>query len=217
MNYTRFGRRLPGIFATGVLVLVTSVWTLWGFGELYYEGWGVAFPAPLRYLTLAALFLFFTLVAVTWPRIGGWSLMVFGALFIVWWSRIAMGRGWFSLRWVLGSLFPLAGVLVLVGVLFLLEDRYRRRRRAEGWTPPSNWLRRNLRYVVAIGLPLLVAVGTSVYYAPLLVTRVDDGERGARLIEGNGVTLVELEAALGRLSLVESPRPLRRPARRLRA
>lgn len=30
----------------------------------------------------------------------------------------------------------------------------------------------------------------SVYFTPLLLTRVDDGDRGARLIEGNGVTLI---------------------------
>jgi hypothetical protein len=82
--------------------------------------------------------------------------------------------------------------------LFLLEGRYRRQRRAEGAcpepvegrTPPKSWLRRNLRYLLAVGIPLLVVIGVSAYYAPLVATRVDDGERGARLIEGNGVTLV---------------------------
>ncbi|NIR58324.1 MAG: hypothetical protein GWO02_01770, partial [Gammaproteobacteria bacterium] len=57
--------------ATGLLALVTGAWVLWGFGEVYYEGWGLPFPAPLRYLAPPALFLFFTLVAVTWPRVGG--------------------------------------------------------------------------------------------------------------------------------------------------
>ena len=39
-------------------------------------------------------------------------------------------------------------------------------------------------------MPLLVAVAVSVYNLPIVLTRVDDGDRGARLIEGNSVTLV---------------------------
>jgi hypothetical protein len=47
-----------------------------------------------------------------------------------------------------------------------------------------------LRYVLAVGIPLLAAVVISAYFAPLILARVDDGDRGARLIEGHGLTLV---------------------------
>jgi hypothetical protein len=33
-------------------------------------------------------------------------------------------------------------------------------------------------------------VGLSIYSLPIVLTRIDDGDRGARLIEGNGVTLI---------------------------
>jgi hypothetical protein len=43
---------------------------------------------------------------------------------------------------------------------------------------------------VAVGCPLLVVAASSAYFAPLITTRLDDGDRGQRIIEGNGVTLV---------------------------
>ena len=196
MNRSELRRSLPGHIATGLVILTTTLWTFWGAAEMYYEGWGLPFPEPMRYLILGAVCLALTLVALTWPRIGGWLLIAIGGAFTAWWWRLAARRGWLNLRWILGT-FPVSGLLLLTGVLFLLEDRYRRQRRAEGWTPPKSWLRRNLRYVLALGLPLLVIVAVSAYFAPILLTRVDDGDRGARLIEGNGVTLVWAPAGPG--------------------
>jgi hypothetical protein len=181
--------RLPGYIATGLMILTTTLWTFWGMAEMYYEGWGLPFPEPMRYLTLGAVCLALTLVALTWPRFGGWLIILIGGGFTAWWWTLAAGRGWLSLEWIL-STFPVSGLLILTGVLFLFEGRYRQRLRAEGWTPPKKWLRRNLRYVLALGCPLLVTIGTSVYFAPILLTRVDDGDRGARLIEGHSVSLV---------------------------
>ncbi|MGA9351640.1 MAG: hypothetical protein WBW48_22935 [Anaerolineae bacterium] len=189
MTLSEFKRRFPGYIAMGLVILTTTFWTYWGVGEMYYEGWGMPFPHPMRYLIFAAACLALTLVALTWPRVGGWLLIIIGGAFTAWWWRLAAARGWLSLKWILGT-FPISSLLILTGVLFLLEGRYRRQRRAEGWTPPKSWLRRNLRYVLAVGIPLLVVVAISAYFAPLLLTRVDDGDRGARLIEGNGVTLI---------------------------
>ena len=189
MTRTEFNRRLPGYIATGLVILPPSFWTLWGVGEMYLEGWGLPFPEPMRYLVLGAVCLALTLVALTWPRVGGWLIIVIGGAFTAWWWTLAAGRGWLTWEWVLGT-FPVSSLLIFTGVLFLLEDRYRRQRRAEGWTPPKGWIRRNLRYVLAVGIPLLVAIAVSAFFAPLALTRVDDGERGARLIVGHGVTLV---------------------------
>lgn len=182
-------RRLPGYIATGLMILTTTMWTFWGAAEMYYEGWGLPFPEPMRYLTLGAVCLVLTLVALTWPRFGGWLIILIGGGFTAWWWTLAAGRGWLSLEWIL-STFPVSGLLILTGVLFLFEGRYRQRLRIAGWTPPKKWLRRNMRYILAIGCPLLTMIAVSAYFAPILLTRVDDGDRGARLIEGNGVRLV---------------------------
>ncbi|MBC7250071.1 MAG: hypothetical protein H5T62_07285 [Anaerolineae bacterium] len=189
MERSPFRHRLPGYIAMALAILTTSLWTLWGIAEMYYEGWGLPFPQPLVYLIPGVTCLAFTLVALTWPQIGGWLIIVIGGAFTAWWWSLAAARGGLSWEWIL-STFPVSSLLILIGLLFLLEGRYRRQRRAAGWAPPQPWLRRNLRYVLAVGIPLLIVIGVSAYYAPLILTRVDDGDRGARLIEGRGVTLV---------------------------
>jgi hypothetical protein len=185
----QFRRKLPGIIAIGLVTLTTTLWTFWGVGEMYYEGWWGAWYNRLPYLGLPAICLAFTLVAVTWPRVGGWILTVAGGAFTAWrWVRQAQ-LGDLTVGWMLGW-FPASGLLVITGVLFLLEGRYRRQRRAAGWKPPQRWLRRNSRYLFAVGLPLLTALLVTILFVPWLGERFDDGNRGARLLEGNGVTLV---------------------------
>lgn len=189
-------RRMPGYVATALVILTTSLWTFWGVGEMYYEGWWGPWSERLMYVMFAVPSLVLTLVAITWPRAGGWLIIGIGGAFTAWWWGMAARRGLLTLGRVIGT-FPVSGLLVVTGVLFLLEGGYRRRLRSEGWTPPGNWLRRNLRYVLAVGIPALIAVAVSVFWCPMLLTRIDDGDRGARLIEGNGVMLVWAPAGPG--------------------
>jgi hypothetical protein len=187
---------IPGYVATAVLVIATIFWTYWSVGEVYYEGWGQPFPAPLAYLVPAVACLALTLIALTWPRFGGWLLLVISGGFTAWWWTMSALRRQLTLEMIL-SMFPVSGVLVLASVLLLLEARHRRRLDAAGWIQPQNWLRRNLRYVLALGLPLLVVVGLSAFNLPMLLTRFDDGNYGLREIQGNGVTLLWAPAGPG--------------------
>jgi hypothetical protein len=196
MTRFKFKHRFPGYVATGLLTIATTLWTFWGVGEMYYEGWWGAWYNRLPYLAPPVICVAFTLVALTWPRLGGWIILLLGGAFTAWrWIREAQ-LGMLTWQWMLGW-FPVSGVLVIVGILFLLEGRYRRQRRASGWTPPRQWLRRHLRYVVALAPPLLTAVLVTAYFAPLLLTRHDSGERSAQRIEGNGVTLLWAPAGPG--------------------
>ncbi len=182
-------QRLPGWIGIALITVTTGLWVFWGTAELFYEGWGQSFPGPLAYLVPGAICLVLTLVVLRWPAFGGWLIIIMGGGFTAhwFWGRIASGVwSWTGLL----SMFPLSGMLVLTGLLFLYEARFRRRLRAEGWTPPTKWLRRNIRYVIALGIPLLVGVGTAVSNLSYILAREDDGYRGARLIEGNGVALV---------------------------
>jgi hypothetical protein len=172
-----------------MVTLTTTFWVFWGTAEMYYEGWGNPFPLPLAYLIPGTACLLFTLLALTWPRVGGWLLIVIGIGFTIWWWILAAGRGWLNIKWVLIT-FPFSGMLVLTGILFLLDARNRRRFRAQGEQPDPRWWVRHLRYLVGIGVPVAIFLGVSGYYFPTLIRRVDDGNRGARLIEGNGVTLI---------------------------
>ncbi len=171
-------RRLPGLIANASLILVTSLWTLWGIAELYHEGWWGAWYYPLPYLIPGTVCLVLTLVGLRWPRVGGWFVLIVGSLFTLWWWGMAWRRGLLTWQRVLAQ-FPVSGSLVIIGVLLLLEGKYR------GESPlPRGW------YVAAVGMPMAAVVGTSAVMLPLVLTRVDDGDRGARRIEGNGVTLI---------------------------
>jgi len=194
MSPAGFWRALPGYVATALLILATSLWTLWGMGELYYEGWGAPLPEALFYLAPAALCLLLTLLALAWPAIGGTLILVAGTAFTAWWWAMIARRSTLTLPAAL-SMVPISAVLVLVGALFLLEARYRRQQRGE--RPPRTWFRRYGRYLLALGIPFLVAVAVSAWNLPMVLTRLDDGNYGARLIQGNGVTLVWAPAGPG--------------------
>ncbi len=175
-------RGLPGYIATTLMILVTALWSIWSIGEMYWEGWWGPVQIRLLYLIPGAACLALTLAALTWPRLGGWLVIVIGGLFTIWWSELELRR--------LIVLFPVSGVLVIIGVLFLLEARHRRLRRAEGWLPPRHWLLRNACYVLAVTPSFLILVGFCIYWLPVVMGRIDDGDRGARLIVGNQVSLI---------------------------
>jgi len=181
--------RLPGLTAGALMLLTVGLWTFWGFMEMYYEGWGQPGLTPLAYLIPGVIFLLLTLAAQRWPRAGGVALVVVGGLFTLWWWGMQAARSGLSLRSIL-SMFPVSGLVVITGVLFMLEGRRRRALRRASWTPAGGWIRRNMRYLTAVGVFVTVGLGCSAWYAPILLSRVDDGYRGAAIVEGNGVTLV---------------------------
>lgn len=101
MNTTGFGHRLPGYLATAMLALATTLWTFWGFGEVYYEGWWGAWTNRLPYLVPCAVCVALTLLALTWPRAGGWTILALGGVFTAWrWARQAQLE-MLSWQWVL--------------------------------------------------------------------------------------------------------------------
>jgi hypothetical protein len=134
-------------------------------------------------------FLILTLIGIKWPHIGGWLIVVIGGLFTIFFLDISFVNGKLTMgRDIAG--FMVSGPLVFLGVLLLVEARNQKRRIARGWVPHSKWWRRNIWYLLAVGPPLLILIGFSIYSLPIVLTRVDDGDRGARLIEGNGITLI---------------------------
>jgi len=181
--------RLPGYVAAGLLALTTTLWTFWGVGEMYYEGWWGAWHNRLPYLGASAICMALLLIALTWPRLGGWILVAGGGGFTAWrWTKQAQ-LGELTPAWMV-SWFPISGLIVVTGLFFLWEGRYRWQCRAGGWTPPRRWLRRNLRTLVTCAPPLLTAILVSAYFFPFLRARFDDGDRSIQRIEGNGVSLV---------------------------
>lgn len=185
-------RRLPGVLTTILMTLFAAAWTYWGVAEMYHEGWWGAWWNKLVYLIPPAISLLLALAALRWPRVGGVTVILAGLVFTWWWfdpriesGRLVVDRAWSSLLF--------SGSLILIGLLFWLDGHLRRR-----FPPPTQeddprrWVRllRHWRYLLVSGLPLLIGIGISAYNLPRVLTRLDDRDRGARLIDGNGVSLV---------------------------
>jgi len=184
-----FNDRTAGWIGKSILIIITSMWCYWSIGEMYHEGWWGPFYNRLVYLIPGAGFLLLTLVGIRWPRIGGWLIVVFGGAFTVFFLNIHLADGRLSVgRDFTGSL--ISAPLVFLGILLLIEGRNHKRRIAQGWTAHGRWWRRNFWYLAAGLPPLAIFVVMSAYSLPIVLTRLDDGERGKRLIEGNGVSLV---------------------------
>lgn len=167
--------RVPGWIASVLMIFFTAIWTFWGAAEMYHEGWWGAWYNRLLYLIPIAVTLIPTLAAFRWPIVGGILIMLVGIFAI------------FTFRYTVAFI---GTVIALMGIAFLLEGIYRRRHAEERTDAILPWWRRNLRYLFAVGLPLLIFLGVSAYMLPIVLTREDDGDRSARLVVGNGVTLV---------------------------
>jgi hypothetical protein len=168
-------RRLPGWIASGLMIFFTTLWTFWGIAEMYHEGWWGPWYNRLPYLAPIAATLIPTLVSFKWPIAGGVLIILVGVFALV----------------MFGTGVALIGLFIaLVGVAFVVEGMLKRRESQDVVTPFLPWWRRNLRYLLLFGLPAVVSLAISLNMLPIVLTRLDDGDRGARLIEGNGVTLV---------------------------
>ena len=169
-------RRLPGRIATSLMILITTFWAYWGTAEMYHEGWWGAWYNRLPYLIPMTVCLLATLLAFAFPILAGGLIVVLGISFAIFFGD--------------NSAMAIIGVLAAsVGGLFL-ADGFIRRKTAQKPNMEAPWWRRNLHYLLAVGIPLLFFLSISFYMLPIVLTRQDDGIRSARLIEGNLVQLV---------------------------
>lgn len=167
----RFSKtQILGWAAVAVSTLIASIWAFWGIIETFHEGWfhdsllknlGLMF---LQYLGPMMIFVFLTLLAIAYPRAGGPLHALIG---------LALGLflfGWDDFAPMVLIIIP----LVLLGLLYWF-----------GRPEPRRWA-----YRIAVGLPLLTLIVCGIEPVWRISGRVDDGNRGARLVEGNGVMLI---------------------------
>ena len=157
------------------MIVVTVFWTYWGAGEMYHEGWWGAWYNRLPYLAPIAATLIPTLVAFRWPIVG---------------SGVMIAIGVFALGFFGGDVAFIGLAIALIGIAFLVDGIFKRRKPAQEPAAQASWWRRDWRFPLAIGAPLIVFVGVSAVNLPVVLTRVDDGDRSTRLIQGNGVSLI---------------------------
>jgi hypothetical protein len=178
MDRWEFKHRLAGYIALAVMVLVTSLWTFWGVRAMCYQGWWEIWILRLLYFAPAIVGLGLTLIMLARPRAGGCLIIVIGGAFTgYWWWLISVNTG-LTLNEALGVL-PFSGLLVVAGVLSFVDGHYRKRLRSEeGWSPSKERLPRKMRYVLAIGVPLLVAIAASVLIPLTQFPEINDQQDG---------------------------------------
>ena len=160
-------RRLVGWVVVGCSTLLAGIWAFWGAIENFHEGW---YHTSLwlnlglmliQYASPMLVFLILTTISLRFPLVGGGLLILVGAGLAAFFSR---GAG----------VFLIGAPLILLGLGYIY-GRPRPLKRA---------------YRIAIGLPLLIYLGFSIEPAIRVAGRYDDGNRGTRLVEGNGVRLI---------------------------
>jgi hypothetical protein len=158
---------VAGWAAVALSTAALCFWAFWGSAEAFHEGWYFRdlwhnlFLTYIQYLSPVLLILAPVAVALRWRRA---ALPVFLALAVAAALWFRKGAG------VVLIAFP----LTMLGVLFHL-----------GRPEPKRWAWR-----MVLLAPLLTALGTGAYPGYRAMTRWDDGNYGARLVEGNGVRLV---------------------------
>lgn len=159
-----------GWIGVGITLIFSSLWAYWGAIENFHEGWYShyvwenLFMLFFQYLLFTFVFVLLAVISLKWKRVGL-------ALHIL----IAGASIWFFSG---ASLSVLGGMIVLpilaIGLIYFF-----------GEPEPKKWA-----YRLIIAVPLLVILAISIPQGIKVSQRINDQDFGARLVEGNGVTLV---------------------------
>jgi hypothetical protein len=162
-------RQIVGWIAVGLSLVITCFWAFWGIVENLHEGWYYPSLASnlglmlAQYLSPMLLFMGATLVSISWPRVGA-SLH----------GILALGAAWF----LQGVTNPVTLLLCLpligLGALYWYGHPHPRK----------------VALALALALPTLSLVLSGLGPAVRVSRRLDDGNIQARVVQGNGVTLV---------------------------
>jgi len=162
-------KRVLGWTGVSITVIISSIWAYWGAFENFHEGWYSAsiwenlFMLFFQYMLFAIIFVVLALVILKWKKAGLALHLLLGA-FCIW---------FFS-----GSSFSVLGLLVIIpfavlGLIYYFGD-----------PQPKKWAYRLILFV-----PLIIAVSISIPQGIKVANRINDGDLGVRIVEGNGVTL----------------------------
>ncbi len=165
-----------GWIATIFSTLVACLWAFWGTFENFHEGWWAPelsgrLLGTLAYLAPMLISVFLAVLSIWRPKVGAVVMFLFGCsfTFFIFYER----WGNIDLSIILGWAPVTIMVIGLGGLWWFGKPRPKK-----------------LAYIVAIGLPLLVAIGFGMEPAIRVSQRVDDGITSERLVSGNGVDLI---------------------------
>ncbi len=171
MNVESHGTRWTNIVGWVAVVCSTAItcfWAFWGIIENFHEGWhsesawmNIAVMF-IQYLSPMVTFLALGAVSIQWPRVGAVLHVVLCAVPL----------------WFMGFIDTV--IKFIVGPMLLLAAGY-----WFGRPEPRRWAAGLL-----IGATALTLIICGAEPAWRVAGRINDGDLGARVVEGNGVTLV---------------------------
>jgi hypothetical protein len=163
-------KQIVGWSAVTITLLVSSLWAYWGTIENFHEGWYSTSAWEnigmflFQYLLFPIFFVVLALVILRWQKIG---------------LLLHIAAGIFCLWFFSGANFVVLGLLIIIPLVVLGLMYY--------WGKPHP---RKLAYGLIIAIPLSIVLVISTVEGVKVSQRIDDGNYGARVIEGNRVTLV---------------------------
>jgi len=149
--------------------LLSGIWAYWGAFENFHEGWYSGSIATnllmflFQYLIFAIVFVILALFAIKWKKVGLALHIATGAACV-----------WFFS----GATFSVLGLCVIIPFVILALLYYL------GEPTPRKWA-----YRLIVLIPLIIVLVISIPQGIKVSERINDGNFGLRIVEGNGVTL----------------------------
>src|SRR5262249_463711 len=157
-------RQILGWFAVGLSTLAACFWAFWGIIENFHEGWyhsslwmNLALMV-VQYLLVTLLVVGAAVIAIPWPKIAT-TVHLSAALCVAWRFRGASPAVVYEL---------IVGPLIVVAICYWF-----------GRPQPRRWA-----VATVVGLPLLTMLVFGAEPVYRVFGRCDDGDRGARLVQG---------------------------------
>ncbi len=162
-------RIIAGWIGVSITIVFSSLWAYWGAFENFHEGWYSVsiweniFMLFFQYLLFTIVFVVLALIILKWKKVG-LAIHILAGAFCVW---------FFS-----GASFSVVGLLIVIpfialGLLYFYGD-----------PKPVKWAKR-----LIILVPLIIVLAISIPQAARVSKRIDDGDFGTRIVNGNNVTL----------------------------
>lgn len=164
-----FNPKVLGWVAVGTSTAIASLWAWWGVSENFHEGWYYESLVQnlslmfAQYLSIAIIFILLTVVAIRWRRIGSAVLTI-----------AAVGLMLFFSGFDVAASALIIPPLLIIGVLFWF-----------GRPDPKKFAA-----LLVVIIPIIIIIGFGIPNGIHVSQRLNDGNLDARLIGGEGVSLV---------------------------
>ncbi len=162
-------RSILGWIGVSITVIFSSIWAYWGAFENFHEGWYSTsiwenlFMFFFQYMLFTIIFVLLALIILKWKKIG---------------LIVHLLAGVFCIFFFSGASFSVLGLLIVIpfaimGLIYYFGEPY-----------PLKWA-----YRLIIFVPLIIILVITIPQGIKVSKRIDTGDFGISIVEGNEVTL----------------------------